>query len=309
MIIYKATNKINNKIYVGQTIYTLQYRKSQHERSHKYRNDMAITRAIKKYGKENFEWEVIDTADNLEELNQKESYWIGQLNSMADSGWGYNLKGGGGNAFLTEETKKKIGEAQKGELNHQYGVKGADCKHSKSVRNITDNIDYASERECSDIENIPFKIISAICNGKKGSYKGKQYKFIDENGNIIVSKDDVLAKQTRRVINLTTNKVYECVAEASKDYNDNCGNLSRQIREKGYCLWRDCKWKYEDVEIDIDSIQDKNYRSDSKKIMNLDTGEVFNSMNELDKSRYFHKLIKKGNGICVWRKQHWKLIE
>ena len=54
MIIYKVTNIINNKIYIGQTIHSLNIRKSQHERSHEYGYKTAFSNAIKKYGKENF---------------------------------------------------------------------------------------------------------------------------------------------------------------------------------------------------------------------------------------------------------------
>ena len=50
MIIYKVTNIINNKIYIGQTIHSLNIRKSQHERSHEYGYKTAFSNAIKKYG-------------------------------------------------------------------------------------------------------------------------------------------------------------------------------------------------------------------------------------------------------------------
>lgn len=69
MIIYKATNIINNKVYIGQTIHPLSVRKSQHERSHEYGYKTAFSNAIRKYGKENFKWEVIYEADAIEELN------------------------------------------------------------------------------------------------------------------------------------------------------------------------------------------------------------------------------------------------
>ena len=63
MIIYKVTNIINNKIYIGQTIHSLNIRKSQHERSHEYGYKTAFSNAIKKYGKENFIWEIIYETD------------------------------------------------------------------------------------------------------------------------------------------------------------------------------------------------------------------------------------------------------
>ena len=308
MIIYKVTNNINGKIYIGQTIKSLAIRRIQHENRYKYQNDMAISRAIHKYGKNNFSWEIIDTATSIEELNKKESYWIEKLDSLITNGKGYNLKGGGANAYLSEETKQKIGKAQKGKLNHNFGLKGELSKISKPVRNITDNIDYVSERECAEVENVSFKIISAICNGAKGSYKGKIYRFISPEGEIIENDNMVSARKIRKVINLTTNIVYNGVIEASKAYNDKGNNLARQLRKTGYCLWKNCKWKYEDINISIDFIKDKNYRSDSKKVINLDTGKIYDSLNEADKTKYLNKLLKKGNGECIWRNQKWKLI-
>ena len=113
MIIYKVTNNINNKIYVGQTINTLEYRRNQHERSINYNNtrNNAFSKALKKYGVDNFTWEIIDSADNLEQLNQKEEYWISKLNCLIDSGLGYNIKRGGSNCKHHPTTKVKIGKA------------------------------------------------------------------------------------------------------------------------------------------------------------------------------------------------------
>ena len=76
MIIYKATNKINGKVYIGQTEKTLEHRKEVHHRDSE-RMDTYFYRAIRKYGWENFEWEVIDdSATTREELNALEQYYI-----------------------------------------------------------------------------------------------------------------------------------------------------------------------------------------------------------------------------------------
>ena len=77
MIIYKATNVINNKIYLGQTIHQLSARKQEHIKRSKY--DKYLTyfgKALRKYGEKAFLWEIIDQAKTQEELNQKESYQI-----------------------------------------------------------------------------------------------------------------------------------------------------------------------------------------------------------------------------------------
>lgn len=111
MIIYKVTNLVNQKIYIGQSVNTLEYRKSGH-----YRETTCPTRklvyfhqALLKYPKDKFIWEVIDTATTIDELNKKEIYWIDHYQSNNRSK-GYNLKAGGdGGGTCCESTKRKIG--------------------------------------------------------------------------------------------------------------------------------------------------------------------------------------------------------
>lgn len=101
MIIYEAMNIVNGKRYIGQTILTLEHRKRQHIETSKRNPSVSIHfyKAIQKYGEENFQWKVIDTAETQDELNFKESYWIELLNTT-DPQIGYNLKGGGLNERL-----------------------------------------------------------------------------------------------------------------------------------------------------------------------------------------------------------------
>ena len=104
MFIYKITNLINNKIYVGQTIGTVQERWRKHCKKSSI-GCSAVPNAITKYGKENFIVEQIDDANTIEELNEKETYWIKTLQSI--SPLGYNLRSGGGNSLHSQETLVK----------------------------------------------------------------------------------------------------------------------------------------------------------------------------------------------------------
>lgn len=102
MVIYKVSNNINDMVYIGQTIRLLERRWSQHCSKNM---DSYLSRAIRKYGKENFRIEIIDTAQTIEELNEKEVYWIAFYNCISPI-W-YNLVTGGSNCFHSEETKLK----------------------------------------------------------------------------------------------------------------------------------------------------------------------------------------------------------
>ena len=94
MFIYKATNKINKKVYIGQTTQTLEERINQHN-SHAYGHqyNYHFHNAIRKYGAENFEYEIIeDNIKDIETLNKREKYWIKYYNSYYN---GYNSTLGG----------------------------------------------------------------------------------------------------------------------------------------------------------------------------------------------------------------------
>ena len=104
MWIYKITNIQNNKVYIGQTIRPVE------QRFHRHINDALnnildthFARAIRKYGKDSFKIEIIDTAKSQDELNQKERYWIQQYDSVNN---GYNetdaISKCGGNTYKSK---------------------------------------------------------------------------------------------------------------------------------------------------------------------------------------------------------------
>ena len=83
MWIYKITNIQNNKVYIGQTIRPIKDRLNRHINDALHNIlDTHFARAIRKYGKESFIIEEIDTASSQEELNQKEQYWIRYYDSV-----------------------------------------------------------------------------------------------------------------------------------------------------------------------------------------------------------------------------------
>ena len=91
-IIYKSTNLINNKIYIGYTTQQFKKRIQGHNYGKSY-----FSKALKKYGKDNFKWEIIESEIPYELLGERETYYIKQFQSNICK-CGYNLtKGGDGN--------------------------------------------------------------------------------------------------------------------------------------------------------------------------------------------------------------------
>jgi len=109
LIIYKIQNKINGKIYIGQTIRTLKKRINGHlNQTRCYR----IHRALLKYDIDNFDISILATAKTIEELNILEEKYIEEYNSLSPNG--YNLTTGGKNRTPSEEAKRKMSESRKG---------------------------------------------------------------------------------------------------------------------------------------------------------------------------------------------------
>ena len=139
--IYKITNMVNGKVYIGQSV-DIEKRWRRHKNL--YLNyDEILYKAMRKYGFENFSFEIlIECEEGL--LDLMEIYYIKQYNSFVGwkDNWGYNATTGGGRPSKTiskskkqrealskrmkgvpksEEHKRKIGIAHKGEKNHMWG--------------------------------------------------------------------------------------------------------------------------------------------------------------------------------------------
>lgn len=91
--IYKITNKINNKIYIGQTIQKPSNRWYHHLCDAHLGSDLKFHRALRKYGREHFKLEVLEEVDDCL-LNEREIYWINYFDSFHN---GYNSTTGGDN--------------------------------------------------------------------------------------------------------------------------------------------------------------------------------------------------------------------
>ena len=137
--IYIIKNKINNKVYIGQTTNTVQYRFAQHltNADLEYKNGH-LYNAMKKYGKENFYVETIEEVSN-KNLNEREIYWIAYYDSFNN---GYNSTIGG-------EGNKKI--------NYEDVIK--DWNNGLTVANIKQkyNISNACILKIFNLYNISFE--------------------------------------------------------------------------------------------------------------------------------------------------------
>jgi group I intron endonuclease len=125
MVIYKTTNLINGKIYIGQ---------DKNNNSNYFGSGAILKKAIKKYGKENFKKEILEVCETEEELNAKEIFWIKEMQST-NKILGYNISDG------SKEGDRKIGHdiVKNGIYNYwvkKYGKEEADKRKENQINKL-----------------------------------------------------------------------------------------------------------------------------------------------------------------------------
>lgn len=189
MIIYKITNKLTGKCYIGQTSRTLSTRWKEHCNQ----NYCIVDKVIKKYGKDNFSIEEIDCAETLDELNSKEIYWINYYNSKVPNG--YNIADGGAGVPLvkTDEWKMKIGNSNRGNKRPDLSAYNK-SKKSKPIEQLSLNGElikvWNSSREIEKAGIGYHSAILKICNGD--SRRHTAYGFIWKYHNKLEVIDNVV---------------------------------------------------------------------------------------------------------------------
>ena len=235
--IYKITNKINGKIYIGQTHKSVESRFEDHIKNAETEKQYYLSKAIRKYNKENFSIETIDYALTKTEINEKEIYWIKELKAN-NRLYGYNMTAGGegGNTYLCkteEEIKQKISKNNKGKLNGNH--------NSVYMKNIQTGeiILFGSGNECGDYLTKEFGTL----NGRiyfKGANQNKKYgiQSIFKNKYVFYYEDDELgritnyqSKQGKMPHTITNVKTGETFIGISKEECLDYFNLS-QFRNK-----------------------------------------------------------------------------
>lgn len=123
--IYKATNRMNGKCYVGFDS-QWPHRKSAHKHAALKKDDnRPFERAICKYGFESFDWEILFQSEDVELTKIMECEFIESENSYVHTGHGYNLTHGGEGSFgwvPSRETREKISKSNLGKKAWNEGL-------------------------------------------------------------------------------------------------------------------------------------------------------------------------------------------
>lgn len=172
--IYKLTNKITNDCYIGQTKNKLNKRFAGHINDSK-RSNSRISNAIKKYGKDNFEIKEIIKGDFNKYLSD---YLETHFMQIHGSLLMYNIKEGGNNVKMKDETKTKISNINKGRKNSKpINYKDADRYNNDKLLIVKSNRSKANKGG----NNAKAKKVLNIDTGK--IYECAKYAAIDSNIN------------------------------------------------------------------------------------------------------------------------------
>ena len=235
MIIYKVTNTINYKVYIGQ---------DKNNNPNYLGSGYLIKKSIKKYGKENFIKEVLCVCNSIDDLNEKERFYIKKFNST-DKNIGYNISIGGTNGTMlnrrhSNETKEKMKLSSLGKKKSEEHCKNIGL--SKKGRFVSDEERRRRSENCplKGVKKSPLsdEIKDKISKSKKGKFPSnatieKMRKSHMGIRNPFYGKkhtEDYLLRKRKPIIQLDMNdniiKEWLSITEASNHLNIKISGIS-----------------------------------------------------------------------------------
>lgn len=227
-IVYKITNKINNKIYIGLTSKTLEERWYQHYKDAiAYKDDYAFHAAIRKYGKENFNVEEIENNLTEEQAKEKEIYYIKFYNSYIKDN-GYNMTFGGDlNTHLKGENSPCAKITEQDFWNIIDLLQNTILSYNEIIEKLQLNIGERNIGEINSGDNWHHDELKyPIRDGKSISKVGAK------NGMSKLKEKDVI-----EIIEALRNNISQ--AELAKKYNVHYNTINNIARQKTWkYLWK-----------------------------------------------------------------------
>ena len=189
--IYKITNKIINKVYIGSST-DVERRWRQHkeasvnEKDHHYNYPLMID--FRKYGIDNFNFEIIETLSNYQTMIEAEHNWIVRENCIFPNG--YNQTDKTDSPMFDPNVAKKMSNTKR----EKYGKRVCEINTEGEILEIWQSLAEAGEKTGLN----RFKI-SNVCNGTRITTGDRIFRFVDENKNIIIPEIKSNQVQTNRI--------------------------------------------------------------------------------------------------------------
>ena len=236
--IYKISNDINNKIYIGKTLFSIQKRWKQHLHNAQYRDDLQhipLYNTMRKYGKEHFFISEVEFVEDYHLLSQREQYWIAYYDSYL---CGYNATKGGDGSLLYDY-----------DYIWDLWTQGLTIKQISTTVGCNDFV----VRTVLDLYNVPTE------ERVDRSYKDQEASYAPYKR--AVEQLDVNTEQTIQS--------FSSIADAARTLNCDSSSISKACKQEGkvYCGF---KWRYKN---DASYIK-KDFTSKPVCKLDLKTGEV-----------------------------------
>lgn len=276
--IYIIKNIISQKVYIGLTIQDSYKRIRSHFgslKSGKHYNEH-FQYSWKKHGENAFISSVIVEGDfNNALLNDLEKHYIRLYNSDSES-CGYNKTAGGSSHIMSERHKARIGAKIKGKKKSPESVKKANEArmahfwNSKTTNKVLDTetgIIYVSMRDLCIQLNLNYKSVSTKLSKNYVNYRFRLLNNLD--------KEPVeIRTNKRKVINIITNVIYDCISDAAKAENINLSTLHKKIKNLSF---NDTNIRFIDEQYD-DVRTEQLLNVNRKPVLHVATNTVFPSI-------------------------------
>jgi hypothetical protein len=238
-VIYKITNVLDGKVYIGQTMRKFEDRKKEHLKSFKdNKSQTVLIKAVLKHGVDNFNFEVVEECNN-DQIDEKEIYYIKQYNSKAPNG--YNVRSGGREKLNTTNSNRHTVAKPV----YQYTIEGDFIKEFKSASQAALEL------------NIHNTTISQCCRGERLSTGGFIWsrKKVDNFNNIEKIKiyhnrslENNIVTYVKNIyqfdLNGTLLNKYSSVKDASLATNISEQAIYKCLSKKNKISKRMYKWSY-----------------------------------------------------------------
>jgi group I intron endonuclease len=241
MVIYKITNKLNGKIYIGKSV---------NNNSDYFGSGVSITQALKKYGKDFFEKEILECCNSIEELNEQEKFWIKKHNST-NKNLGYNVSegGDGGNtrqgfskseiddyknkmsySMLNSEKYLEFVKKIKGKKRPEHSKKLKQLYESGKMRPWNKGIKTSDETKLKISEKNKGKKLSDDAKKKISESKKIKVLMLSKEGDLIRSFDSI--KDASEIMRINRCCISDCINSRQKSAGGYKWEINNNVNEK-----------------------------------------------------------------------------
>lgn len=190
MIVYKITNNINGKVYIGITTCSLEYRWSRHLTEGRNENNTKhLYKAMRKYGLDNFSIKQIDSTDDFAELGRLERYYIKKYNSQSPEK-GYNLTAGGESNQWDANPAAKLSHEDVVQIREIYAM--CELKLEECWKLFKDTISYSAFQKVWDGTTWQCIMSEVYTKENIQAHNAQKSNPGSQNGNAKMTDEDVV---------------------------------------------------------------------------------------------------------------------